>query len=80
MKRGDKEVKRNASELMKKALRSKRRKCMIRTDAMSDPDLLCGENLSLARQCLKVVLQYGFGATVRPYDCTDEIGPHPSGH
>ena len=33
----DIEVKRNAPELLEKALKSKRRKCMIGTGSMSDP-------------------------------------------
>ena len=37
----DIEVKSNAVELLEKALKSKRKKCMIGTGAMSDPYLHC---------------------------------------
>ena len=37
----DIEVKRNAPELLEKALKSKRKKCMIGTGAMSDPYMHC---------------------------------------
>lgn len=36
----DIEVKQNAPELLEKALKSKRKKCMIGTGAMSDPYML----------------------------------------
>ncbi len=61
----DIEVKRNAPELLEKALRSKRRKCMIATGAMSDPYMHCEEELRLTRRCLEIILKYGFGAAVQ---------------
>ena len=61
----DIEVKQNAPELLEKALRSKRRKCMIGTGAMSDPYMHCEEQLRLTRRCLEIILQYGFGAAVQ---------------
>lgn len=61
----DIEVKQNAPELLEKALRSKRRKCMIGTGAMSDPYMHCEEQLRLTRKCLEIILQYGFGAAVQ---------------
>ncbi len=61
----DIEVKQNAPELLEKALRSKRRKCMIGTGAMSDPYMHCEEKLRLTRRCLEIIFQYGFGATVQ---------------
>jgi DNA repair photolyase len=60
----DVEVKRNAPELLEAALRSKRKKCMIGTGAMSDPYMHCEEKLRLTRKCLEIILKYGFGATV----------------
>ncbi|MBQ2305949.1 MAG: hypothetical protein II184_00375, partial [Clostridia bacterium] len=48
----DVEVKQNAPELLEKALRSKRRKCIIGTGAMSDPYMHCEEKLQLTRKCL----------------------------
>lgn len=61
----DIEVKQNAPELLEAALRSKRKKCMIGTGAMSDPYMHCEENLRLTRKCLEIILQYGFGAAVQ---------------
>ena len=61
----DIEVKRNAPELLEKALRSKRRKCMIGTGAMSDPYMHCEEELRLTRKCLEIILKYGFGAAIQ---------------
>ena len=60
----DIEVKRNAPELLERALRSKRKKAMIGTGSMSDPYMHCEENLRLTRKCLEIILKYGFGATV----------------
>ena len=77
----DIEVKRNAPELLEQALKSKRRKCMIGTGAMSDPYMHCEEELQLTRRCLELILKYGFGAAVqtksdrilRDIDLLDEI-------
>ena len=77
----DIEVKQNAPELLEKALKSKRKKCMIVTGAMSDPYMHCEEELRLTRQCLEIILHYGFGAAIqtksdrilRDIDLLDEI-------
>ena len=61
----DIEVKQNAPELLEKALRSKRQKCMIGTGSMSDPYMHCEEDLRLTRRCLEIIRQYGFGVTVQ---------------
>ncbi len=61
----DIEVKRNAPELLERALRSKRKKCMIGTGAMSDPYMHCEEELRLTRKCLKIILKNGFGVTLQ---------------
>ena len=61
----DIEVKQNAPELLEKALKSKRKKGMIGTGAMSDPYMHCEEQLRLTRQCLEIIHQYGFGAAVQ---------------
>ncbi len=61
----DIEVKQNAPELLEKALRSKRKRCMIATGAMSDPYMHCEEKLQLTRKCLDVILRNGFGAAVQ---------------
>lgn len=60
----DIEVKQNAPELLEKALRSKRKKCMIGTGAMCDPYMHCEENLRLTRKCLEIIDHYGFGVSI----------------
>lgn len=77
----DIEVKQNAPELLENALRSKRKKCMIGTGAMSDPYMHCEEELRLTRRCLEIIHKYGFGAAIqtksdrilRDIDLLDEI-------
>ncbi len=77
----DIEVKQNAPELLERALRGKRKKCMIGSGSMSDPYMHCEERLGLTRRCLEVILKYGFGAAVqtksdrvlRDIDILDEI-------
>ena len=61
----DIEVKQNAPELLDRALKSKRKKCMIGTGSMSDPYMHCEEKLRLTRKCLKVILQNGFGIAIQ---------------
>ena len=61
----DIEVKQNAPELLEKALRSKKKKCMIGTGAMSDPYMHCEEKLRLTRRCLEIIQKYGFGAAIQ---------------
>lgn len=60
----DIEVKQNAPILLEKALKSKRKQCMIGTGAMSDPYIPLERELKLTRQCLEIIDRYGFGATV----------------
>lgn len=77
----DIEVKQNAPELLDRALKSKRKKCMIGTGSMSDPYMHCEEDLRLTRRCLEVILENGFGAAIqtksdrilRDIDLLDEI-------
>ena len=77
----DIEVKQNAPQLLEKALRSKRKKCMIGTGAMSDPYMHCEEKLGLTRKCLEIILRNGFGIAIqtksdrilRDIDLLDEI-------
>lgn len=77
----DIEVKQNAPQLLEAALRSKRKKCMIGTGAMSDPYMHCEEKLGLTRKCLEIISRYGFGVAVqtksdrilRDMDLLDEI-------
>lgn len=61
----DIEVKQNAPELLERALRSKRKKCMIGTGAMCDPYMHCEEQLQLTRKCLEIIDRYEFGVTVQ---------------
>ena len=61
----DIEVKQNAPELLEKALRSKRKKCMIGTGAMSDPYMHIEEEFRLTRKCLEIIKQYGFGVAIQ---------------
>lgn len=58
-------MKQNAPELLEKALKSKREKCMIGTGAMSDPYMHCEEELQLTRRCMEIILKNGFGAAVQ---------------
>ena len=77
----DIEVKRNAPELLDAALKSKRKKCMIGTGAMSDPYMHCEEELGLTRRCLEIIRKNGFGLAIqtksdrilRDIDLLDEI-------
>ncbi len=61
----DIEVKRNAPELLERALRSKRKKCMIGTGAMCDPYMHCEEELRLTRRCLEIIDRYEFGLAIQ---------------
>lgn len=61
----DIEVKQNAPELLEKALKSKRKKCIIGTGAMSDPYMHCEENLRLTRRCLEIILENDFGVAIQ---------------
>mgnify|MGYP002797627170 CR=1 FL=1 len=61
----DIEVKQNAPELLEKALRSKRKKCMIGTGAMCDPYMHCEENIQLTRRCLEIIDHYGYGVAIQ---------------
>ena len=77
----DIEVKKNAPELLEKALRSKKKKCMIGTGAMSDPYMHCEEKLGLTRRCLEIIRDNEFGLAIqtksdrilRDIDLLDEI-------
>lgn len=60
----DIEVKINAPELLERALRKKRSRCMIGTGAMCDPYIHLEEKLQLTRQCLQIIDRYGFGLSI----------------
>ena len=61
----DIEVKQNAPELLEKALKSKRSKCMIGTGSMSDPYMHCETQLRMTRKCLEIIDKYGFGVAIQ---------------
>lgn len=60
----DIEVKKNAPELLEKALRSKRKKCMISTGSMCDPYIHLEDRLGYTRKALELINKYGFGLTI----------------
>ncbi len=60
----DIEIKKNASELLEKALKSKRQPCMIGTGSMCDPYLHIEEEVKLTRKCLEIIDRYGFGLAI----------------
>lgn len=59
----DIEVKQNSLELLKKALKSKKEKCMIGTGSMTDPYIPIESHLEILRDSLKLIYRYGFGFT-----------------
>lgn len=59
----DIEVKQNSLELLKKALKSKKEKCMIGTGSMTDPYIPFESKLEFVRNSLKLIYRYGFGFT-----------------
>lgn len=61
----DIEVKTNAPELLEQALRSKKKRCMIGTGAMSDPYLHAENQLRLTRRCLELIDEYEFGLAIQ---------------
>ncbi|MCR5093098.1 MAG: radical SAM protein [Lachnospiraceae bacterium] len=61
----DIEVKQNAPQLLEKALKSKRKKCMIGTGAMSDPYMHCEEELKLTRKCLEIIRDNEYGLAIQ---------------
>jgi len=61
----DIEVKKNAPELLEKALRGKRKKCVIGTGSMCDPYMHCERELKLTRRCLELIDHYGFGLAIQ---------------
>lgn len=61
----DIEVKENALELLEKALRSKKKRCMIGTGAMSDPYIPLEEKLQMTRQALEIIERHRFGVAVQ---------------
>lgn len=60
----DIEVKENAPNLLERALRRKRKRCMTGTGAMSDPYMPLEKELGLTRRCLEITEKYGFGISI----------------
>lgn len=61
----DIEVKVNSAELLEKSLKSKRKRCMIGTGAMSDPYIHLEERLENTRRCLEIIDKYEFGVAIQ---------------
>jgi len=61
----DVEIKVNAPQLLEEKLRSKRKRCMIATGAMSDPYIPIEESLKITRACLELIDKYGFGLAIQ---------------
>lgn len=61
----DIEVKENAIELLDATLRSKRKRCMIGTGAMSDPYIPLESRLRLTRNALELIDRHGFGVAIQ---------------
>lgn len=61
----DIEVKENALELLEAALRSKRKRCMIGTGAMTDPYIPLEMELEHVRKALSLIYEYGFGVAIQ---------------
>ena len=61
----DIEVKENALMLLERALKAKRRRCMIGTGAMTDPYIPIEEQLRLTRGALELICEHGFGLAIQ---------------
>lgn len=61
----DIEVKTNAPEMLEVALKSKRKKCMIVTGAMTDPYIPLENELQYTRKCIEIIDKYGFGIAIQ---------------
>jgi len=61
----DVEIKINAPRLLEERLRSKRKRCMIGTGAMSDPYIPIDESLRNTRACLELIEKHGFGLAIQ---------------
>ena len=61
----DIEVKENALPLLERALKTKRKPCMIGFGAMSDPYIPLEEELQMTRGALELIEKYGFGVAIQ---------------
>ena len=57
-------VKENALELLEKALKSKRKKCMISTGSMSDPYIQVEEKIEYTKRALEIIEKNGYGVSL----------------
>ena len=60
----DVEIKSNAIDLLEKALKNKRKKCMIGIGSMTDPYIPLENEIQNTRKALELIYKYGFGATL----------------
>lgn len=61
----DIEVKENAIELLEAELKSKRKRCMIGTGAMTDPYIPLESQLQMTAKALALINKYGFGVAIQ---------------
>lgn len=61
----DIEVKVNSLNLLEEKLKSKRKKCMIGTGAMTDPYIHLESELKYTRRALELIEKYGFGVAIQ---------------
>lgn len=61
----DIEIKENALELLEQKLKSKRKKCMISTGAMTDPYLHLEKTIQYTKKSLEIIEKYGFGLAIQ---------------
>ena len=60
----DVEIKSNAIDLLEKALKNKRKKCMIGIGSMTDPYIPLENEIQNTRKALELIYKYGFGVTL----------------
>ena len=60
----DVEIKLNAIDLLEKALKNKRKKCMIGMGSMTDPYIPLENEIQNTRKALELIYKYGFGVTL----------------
>jgi len=60
----DIEVKENAIELLEKALKRRRRKCIVSAGSMTDPYIPLETEICNVRKALSLIYEYGFGVTL----------------
>lgn len=61
----DIEVKENALVLLERALKTKRKLCMIGFGSMSDPYIPLEQELQMTRKALELIDRYGFGVAIQ---------------